>query len=90
MSTSPLRLEAPIDEIVRLGAALSAHAALLHDGRTRATALPDALGSDILIDEAPEASLNVLEFANVELLEWMIILLISAEIVFSVVAFLRH
>lgn len=134
--------DAPIDELVRLGAALSAHAALLQDGRTRATALLDALGSAIrrpalsdftedyivfavrqmagasggpsdedlarilraepgrlgeqevrdclsasvaygpmdravidwnaamLIDEAPEASLDVLEFANVELLEF--------------------
>jgi len=134
--------DAPIDELVRLGAALSAHAALLHDGRTRASALLDALGSAIrrpalsdftedyivfavrqmagasggpsdedlarilraepgrlgeqevrdclsasvsygpvdravidwnaamLIDEAPEASLDVLEFANVELLEF--------------------
>lgn len=133
---------APIDDLVRLGAALSSHAALLDDGRTRATALLEALGSAIrrpalsaftedyivfavrevsggtsgpsdedlarilrsepgrlgeqevrdcvsasvsygpadravidwnaamLIDVAPEASLDVLEFANVELLEF--------------------
>jgi hypothetical protein len=131
-----------VDGFVRLGAALSAHAALLQDGRARAGALLETLGSSIrrpslseftedyvvfavrqvsgaaggpsdedlarilraehgrlgeqetrdcvsasvsygpsdravidwnaamLIDEAPEASLDVLEFANVELLEY--------------------